>query len=169
MEKYTDMYSDIFKVIYTNEQARQFSADIEQLTASMYKINSQSIHELTSGFEENVRKALLGNIEKNKLDCSDFGALKKYFSGLSECINKLQVADLTLSIEPDWQLVQDICNFLRDSLNENRLVVNIHIDSKIISGIQLVWKGQYLNFTLERSLDEWFGNKENISNMGTLT
>lgn len=159
MNNNTNIYSDIFNLIRTKDTALEISEDIDIILSAMYKMNGKTLIELIENqFPKKIGMVLIAAMEKNNTGRTDLNAYREFFSGLQEAIKQAKIVDLTLSIEPDYQLINTISDYLRDAFSENNALISIRIDPKTVGGIELIWKGRYWNFTLEKQIDEWFKN-----------
>jgi len=125
--------------------------------------------------ERQIYRPNTGEVQKNDIEISQEKWLEKFdknllsgmnsqmYSSLTERIEKFieSIVPLTiyLVIVPDEDMVQKIGIWLRQNLNQPRLVFDYKIDPRLIGGCAIVYKGVYKDLSLRAKISD---NKEKI-------
>lgn len=159
MHSNIDIYSDIFQKIRLKHEATDLIEGLDDILASIFKITGISfIDRINNRFSKDTAYALTYSLHQNKINVNELSAYKNYFNNLQGILLDAKIADLTLAFEPESDLINAISDFLRNTFSDKSILLNIRIDHSIIGGIELIWKGKYFNYSLEKRLDEWFNS-----------
>lgn len=161
MDTNTNTYSDIFSEIFTSQEAQDYIDSLDILLNSFYEVNAATFDErIAKQFSGITKKNLLASLEKHKVALTDTEGLKHFFTELEESLKKIQMIDLTLSVEPEAALIASMSRFFREVTGDSTLLLTIKINPHILGGAQVVWKGKYWDISLIKQIDTFFENRK---------
>ncbi len=159
MQSNTVVYSDIFKSFRTKEQVKEFYDRVDEFSNLSFVIDSENVDLLKKTFPLHIAEALYPILYSSEINYKDPMHLKQFLLDLKETVEKAKIADITLGIVPDEELIINLSNHLREALNDSTLLLSVRTDSSIIGGIELIFSGRYWNLGLEKQIDNWFAKK----------
>lgn len=159
MQNNTTVYSDIFRYFRTIEQIREFYEKVDEVSNLSFTHNFVSAESLVKSFPTALIEILYPMLQTLGINEKDPVVLKQFLVDLKEIVEKAKIADVTLAIVPDRELVISLSNHLREALNDKTLLLSLKTDSRILGGIELIWSGRYWNLGLEKQIDEWLAKK----------
>jgi F0F1-type ATP synthase delta subunit len=163
MENHNDIYSDIFTIIHTKDEAQQCIERIGELLNEVYELKGKTYEKLIrEKLVPSLADVLMRDMQLNGFDLSDERHCIEYFNGLTNELRLAKTFDLTLSINPDNELLTLIASFLAEAFPKLHLLIEVKINPGIIGGAEIVWKGKYWDFSLNKSIKDWFAAHENI-------
>ncbi len=164
MQYNINIYSDIFTILHTKEEAGEFCGRIDDFVSTLYAVNQESLNGLIQKhFDQKMVDMVLHILQINKLDLNNRSLLKEFFQSMRDSIKSARIADIRLAIVPDSNLVADLSTALREMFSDVRLLLAIKTDSQMMGGLELIWNGKYWNFSLEKEIDEWFKQNSTAS------
>jgi F0F1-type ATP synthase delta subunit len=150
-------FNQILDKTRLKQQADELNEGLDDIVTSMFKIKGISFLErINNRFPKETAAILINVLERNRIDDTDLSAIKVFFTNLQNILAKAKIAYLTLSIEPESDLITAISDFFRTSFADQSILLDIKVDHKIIAGAELIWKGKYYNLSLEKKLEEVF-------------
>lgn len=165
MQNNINIYSDIFTILHTKEEAGELCGRIDDFVSMLYSVNQESVTGLIEKhFDQRMVDLVLHILQINKLDLNNRSLLKEFFQSMRDSIKSARIADIRIAIVPDSSLIVDLSTTLREMFSDTRLLLAIKTDSQMMGGLELIWNGKYWNFSLEKEIDEWF-KQESITNI----
>ncbi len=163
MQSNTDIYSDIFESIHLKEEAWDLSEGLDGILSGMYNVTGTGlVTRINNRFSKDTASAIVLCMERNRIDPDNLASYKQFFDTFQDHIKKAKIADLTLATRPEAELIDSVSNFLRKAFSNNNILISLRIDPSILGGIEFIWNGKYLNLSLEKKINEWFKNKNEI-------
>ena len=89
---------------------------------------------------------------------SDSHEKENYIGELEKYLKSLPIAKFTLSYSPDRKMVEAISGWVRKNVREG-LILDLIEDPTILGGFTLSLYGKYVDMSLSRRIDEWFGER----------
>jgi len=145
-------YLPILEILYTKKQADKLNTQIEEFIASLYK-NEKNMQRIQKIFSYEFTEALLDAIKNEKISLNNHEKLRTYLTNIREEISQIPVIDLTIAIDPTHQQIKKIGSWITANSKEKYLL-NIHVNPKIIGGIQIGIKGTFKDKSLRKQLAE---------------
>jgi F0F1-type ATP synthase delta subunit len=143
------MYSEILKLILTEEEKNDMLISINKLLLSLDQ------HGLT--VEELVNKSFSLKVARS-FDLAQVSAdPKAYFEGLAKSIEELEVLGLEVAVEPTGEMMQKIYDWVLTNLGK-QVILDVSINPVIIAGAKISFNGKFIDNSLEKSLAVWRSN-----------
>lgn len=166
MDNIINRYSDIFNVLVTKDENQDCIEQIGNLLEAMYELNTKPQEQLIKEFFTPVIGDLIvQNMKKNLISLSDRHQCSEYFNGLAQALETAKTINITLSIQPDSEMLKAMSNFLQEKFPHEHFLLDVKVAPSLLGGAQIAWEGRYRNFSLAKKIDEWFGKKNNYENV----
>ncbi len=139
------MYELVVSQVRTKDDLDVLLSEIELLEESLFETKTGKFEDVLSNkVRSSVSEAISTELEKEKIDHHD------YFDGLTKELKKLKVLRLTISFEPRGSSVSKIFDWVNSNVGKG-IILEIEVESSILGGAIVVWKGEYRDYSL-RSL-----------------
>ena len=143
------MYEALLDKLKTKEEVAVLEVEVEDLLANLYKITNDFDTTLKGSVRAWVYELVSVEISKSNVD------KVKYFEDLKTELSKFKVLELTLAVEPNYSLIENIHDWLRQNIGKG-IVIDVDYDSSVIAGSIISFNGHYLDLSLRKSFDEVF-------------
>ena len=148
------MYLEILPRIRTKEEAKALIDEIEILLSSLYESAGEGFE---SSFKSQIRNWVAKAMES---DWQDLGVDKKdYLLKLKDKLNSLEVVDLVLAYEPNNLSLDKFKIYMIQNISED-IIFNITFDPNLLGGVQIVYKGEFRDFSLKRVFEQEIKSKK---------
>ena len=77
--------------------------------------------------------------------------IKKYFDEIDKSLSSAPVLAVAISFEPSEKFVEKLSTWLKENISKD-LVVDILFNTQLIGGIQLSFRGKYLDLSLRKKI-----------------
>lgn len=150
------MYSDILSSIRTSLDRDLLISEIEAVEKALFSSKKSELEEvLKSKLRLSTASIMRGQIEKGQ-------EMEIYLTSLIQTINSLPEVKLTLAFEPTEATLLVVYSWLTAKIAK-QIVVDIAVDSKILGGAIISYKGKYYDGSLGKTLEATLlANKEHI-------
>jgi len=154
----TNEYSIFENLIKTKADAQTLESEINVILTSL-----KDDQMLKNTLERSVRFST-AEIIKNKLsELNDKNKMEEFLYKFKENLQKLKTLKLILAFEPTEEIIKNIHAWITENLGTG-IIIEIELDSAIIGGAIIIYRGLYKDFSLRRLIDEKFKNQNPQSN-----
>jgi hypothetical protein len=77
--------------------------------------------------------------------------IKEYFDEIDKSLSSVPVLAVAISFEPSEKFVEKLSTWLKENISKD-LVVDILFNTQLIGGIQLSFRGKYLDLSLRKKI-----------------
>ncbi len=154
--------------IKTVEEKEELENYLELLEESVFKKEgfAQALKDNVPVKYSSFIKELL---DKNKVDLSDGESVKSAFDGLRSYLKNLTPVNLAIAYSPSEKSLENIYNWVFKNIGEN-IILDIDIDSGLLGGAIITYKGLYGDYSFKKALEEGFEeHSEEIKKLLTST
>ena len=140
--------------IKTVEEKEELENYLELLEESVFKKDgfAQALKDNVPVKYSSFIKELL---DKNKVNLSDGESVKSAFDGLRSYLKNLIPINLTIAYSPSEKSLENIYNWVFKNIGEN-IILDIDIDSGLLGGAIITYKGLYGDYSFKKALEEGF-------------
>lgn len=150
---------NLAKKLKTYENALEFKSFIEDIKLELSKDKRKTVESVLE--EDN---SMLGNsvahlLQESNVDVSDTPVVIDFLTKTVNKIDSFESVELTVAVDPSEELIREVFGWLQSEINED-IILKIDIDSQILGGVRITYKGKYLDLSLSSKLEELFKNKD---------
>ncbi len=157
-------YDRVLQSLSTRQEILDLIEAIDTLLSSLYQTKQMSLDDrLGETVSLHAKNTLHKLYELHKLENADQTALKDFFTDVRNQLGKFSTVILTVAVEPDKKILDESLHSLREKMGDN-LVFDIVVDQKILGGAQVIWGGNYFDFSLKKEIEEWFESRAKNKN-----
>ncbi len=150
-------FSNITKEITTKTELVYFLDDITTAQESIFKNNGENLSNKIKG---EVSEPFLKFLEKKEQEkaLTSKDEQKNFLKELSDYLQSIPQAKLTLAFSPSKDFIQEISNWIEKEIGE-KTILNLTINHKITGGIVIEFKGKYLDLSLAKKINKSVAQK----------
>ncbi len=141
--------SDFFT---TKSQANDFNSRLSAFAANIYDVGFNLEKNFEAQFGPIKRDKFLTLIRENEIPVESTQALNKFVTRVQETISSMEVASLTLAIEPNDELLKAISDWFFLNLKK-QVLLEILVDSNLIAGAIVSYNGKLLDSSIKSVFD----------------
>jgi len=158
MKKDVLIYFDLITSLRTTQEVAGFVSEIDTLTLTFFKSEKISMEEALGSISEDSAKKIMQVFSKNNLDINDRDMVAGFFETLKKLVKKFKVIKLVLAFDPTLKTIENLHNFVKDTLGVG-YILDIEASKEVLGGAIVIYNGQYHDFTLKKSIEDSFNNK----------
>ena len=137
----------MLKKIYTRQEVDEILSELNLLKVSLSKTDNS--------FDEALKN-------KVRLDLADTPKDVDQISQLIKQIESLKVVELALAIKPTQNFIEKILTFVETNFGSD-IVLDLKFNPDLIAGAQVIYGGKYFDFSLKKSLEDYFKNLQGVT------
>ncbi len=137
----------MLKKIYTRLEVDEVLSELNLLKVSLSKTDNS--------FDEALKN-------KVRLDLADTPKDVDQISQLIKQIESLKVVELALAIKPTQNFIEKILTFVETNFGPD-IVLDLKFNPDLIAGAQVIYGGKYFDFSLKKSLEDYFKNLQGVT------
>jgi F0F1-type ATP synthase delta subunit len=142
------MFDQILSRVRTTEESQILISEIELLKKSLYESKQLGFDScLTNQVRHWVSELIRAEVDNQAVDKEAF------LNKLKETILSLKILKLTLAFEPTQLAIDKFSSFVKQNMPTGAILEIIY-DPSIIAGSQIVFNGEYRDFSLKRLFEE---------------
>lgn len=149
-------YSLILQKVRTKEEVDLLEEEVDAIVRMLFHTNQEHFEKL---LKESVRMKTIDLLEEiflaKKIGWSDKNKIEDFLRGLKKTLGELAVLHLTLAIEPAEGTVASLFAWVRKHMEE-KIILDVTYDRTILGGAIIAWKGKYVDYSVQKKLDELF-------------
>lgn len=149
----TSTMADFVSLVKTKYDKEILTREIDLVLESLYLTQEKAFEET---LEKRVRAEVADLLRTLKLKEKNF---QGFLKALRQVLVELKQIDMTIAIEPSEELINQVYNWFKTTLNES-LVINFSKNPDLIGGAQIAYKGKYYEFSLKKELEEAIKQKQ---------
>jgi F0F1-type ATP synthase delta subunit len=146
---------ELFNTIYTKDELLLFYHEIDQLIADLFTGKQgvqEKMNELLS-FEK--KKNIMYYLTAMQINMGNIVMVKEALAKIQTLGNKIPVVTLQLAFEPTEPIIASFSFWFIKNFG-TKVILDIHLERKIIGGALISLNGKYDDFTLETKIDTYF-------------
>lgn len=157
MNTNTQSYFDpVFAYIRTTEEAAELVNHIDLLLAKIYMTQKDPFEKIAYALlEPEIAKVIQDIFVKKQLSWSNAEEVKSFLTSLKSALKGFDVLTITLPYQPTSEDITAFSTWVKTNLGTT-ILLEVHIDQSLIGGAVIVYKGIYVDQTLQKKLDEYF-------------
>lgn len=148
-------FDDIFKVVITNADKKTLLNLLDDISTGLFKEIKKESHDTE---ENEISKALLASLAKNKIEKSSTQKMQDFITHLKEKIDSLKTVNVIIAIEPTEKIKDLFSAWAKDKYSKE-VLFDVDVDERILGGAIIIDNGQYFDYSLLSKLDDIFKNK----------
>lgn len=160
----------VLNKLKTKEKAAEFILNIEMLETSRYKktdvpkvgikeIIGSEYSELLSAISANTVNE--NNVSENEKDTRILGKIpsSELLNKIKDWLKSIEIVQMTFSFLPSEKFVGRIYNWFIENI-DYEVLIDFKKDNLIRGGLKIIYKGLYLDLSLEKRLGTYFSNNK---------
>lgn len=155
------IYSDLIATLKTTQDVTYFLSEIDTIKLTFFKSEELSLQKTLNSIDPDSAKKILEFFSKNNLDINDKEIVSDFFETLKELIKKLKVIKLVLAFDPNYNIINNIYNFVKETVASG-YILDIEVSQDLLGGAIVIFNGKYNDFTLKKEIEETFADKNEI-------
>ena len=153
--------------IHTREELQTTLNQVDAVLVSIFQtektgkvLSLGEILEKVAGVK--MSQIVKAEIEDQKINVDDTFALKTYFEKLRTELAQVKIFQVTLAIDPGFNLVREISNWVHKNVDPD-VILDIAVDSSLLGGATIIYGGKYYNNSLRNIIEQTLSkSKQNI-------
>lgn len=158
MKKDVLIYFDLITSLKTTQEVDDLSSEIDTIESALFTSSKVSLEKALTLINEDLAKKITKIFLKNNLDMTDKAIVRDFLETLRNLIKKFKVIKLILAFDPTRKTIENIHGFVSESIGIG-YILDIEIDESKLAGAAVMFNGKYKDFTLRKTLEEVFANK----------
>lgn len=137
------MVSELIQKLRTKDDLETLRGELDVLRNTLY----QSDTNYSEVLKNEVRGWVSEIITRESKDTD----VKEYLDEIDKSLNLVPVLVVAISFEPSEKFIEKLSNWLKENIAKD-LVVDILFNTQLIGGIQLSFRGKYLDISLRKKI-----------------
>ena len=154
MKKDVLIYFDLITSLRTTQDVDDFTSEIDTF------MQERTLDSISTISAKKIKEAF----SKNNLDINDGDTVAEFFATLKELLKKFKVIRLVLAFIPSYKMIEKIHNFVKENIGVG-YILDIEILDEVLGGAIVIFNGKYADFTLKKSVEDSFVNKNEITEL----
>ena len=145
----------LFNTIYTKDELVLFYHEVDQLMAEIF-IGNQGLQEKMNqllSFEK--KKNIMYYLTTMQVNTENIVMVKEALSKIQFLGNQIPVVSLQLAFEPTEPIIESLSSWFVQNI-KTKVILDIHLERKIIGGALISLNGIYDDFTLKTKIETYF-------------
>jgi len=143
------MSSLLLQNIRTTDDIDLLKDELEALKNTLYQSTNKYNNILNSGIRNWVSEIIKKEANKENME--------EYIENIYKEMRSRQIISIGINFEPSELFIDTMSLWLKKNVND-KLVVDIILNSTIIGGVQISYKGKYLDLSLRKRISSEFKN-----------
>jgi hypothetical protein len=139
------MLSQLITKLRTKDDLEILKGELNLLENSLYQTNKKYEDVLRSDIRSWVSEIILSEIKETNI--SD------YLKAINKQLTNLPILSASINFEPSSQFIDIFSGWLKKNINEN-IVVDLLFNTASLGGVQLSYKGKYLDLSLRKRISQ---------------
>lgn len=149
-------FQPILAYVRTTQEAAELLLHIDSLLAKLYTIEREPFEKIAyASLDPQIAKTIHDVFSSLKLSWTNGEQIKDFFANLKQAIQRSAVITLTLAYKPSNEAIAAFSQWTRTNIHVNTLL-EINRDQDLLGGAIVVYKGNYLDLSVKKRLDEYF-------------
>lgn len=158
MKKDILIYFDLITSLKTTQEVANFVSEIDTLLLTFFKSEKTPIEEALTFVSTDSARKIMQTFSKNNLDINNKDIVSDFFDTLKKLLKKFKVIKLVLAFDPTLKTIENIHNFVKNVVGIG-YILDIEVSEEVLGGAVVVFNGRYNDFSLRKSLEDAFTNK----------
>lgn len=137
------MPSQLLQKLRTKEDLDILRGELDTLESALYQTNIK--------YEDVLKNDIRNWVTELILKESDKEDLKEYIRNVKQALNSIPVLSASVSFEPSESFIEKISYWLKANVDK-MIVVDFLLNTASLGGIQLSYKGKYLDLSLRKQI-----------------
>ncbi len=156
MKQNKDEFSEIFDSICTTQDAREVLEDMTALSESIFKKDAQGVEQkIETMLPFILADAMKQYCKEKQISLQNTTAFVDFIEKLAKALRDLPVMTFYMAFSPNEQYVKQL-SALACRYGNQRVLLDIIVDKKLIGGAMIAWKGVYKDYSLRKRVDEQY-------------
>ncbi|MDP2585833.1 MAG: hypothetical protein Q8P29_03055 [Candidatus Levybacteria bacterium] len=158
MKKNVLIYFDLITSLRTTQEVASLVSEIDTFLLTFFKSEKTSVEKALSSISVDSAKKIMQAFSKGNFDINNKNAVVNFFKILKELLKKYKVIKLVLAFDPTRKTIENIHNFVKNIVGIG-YILDIEISEDVLGGAAIIFHGKYYDFTLKKSIEDTFTNK----------
>lgn len=151
------MFTDIFASLYTKQELLELLRQLAEIEHEFYNTTSDITATIDRTLDYNKKPLITSYFIKNNLDIRQKKTFDTFFTEFTKAARLFPTISLSLSFMPATRTIEKISSTL-DQLIPHHLL-DIHVDTSILGGAIIAYKGHYKDYSLKKKVEEYFAKQ----------
>jgi len=152
MEKlHTDLYYDIFRDIYTQDEVHEFISKIDSLLFKIYQQKGNVHQHISAIFSPEMTVRLLDVAVKHNIDVNNHIFFQQFLLDIKHKVSSLSTITLFLAFKPRKESLTKFSDYFLHALGR-KFIFRIEVKEEILGGVIIVYNGTYRDYSLKSQL-----------------
>jgi F0F1-type ATP synthase delta subunit len=152
------IYFDIITSIKTTQEADFLVHEIDNLMLEFFKSEKISIEKAMKSISMEFAMQIAQAFAKSNLDVNNRDTVTDFFKTLKKMIKKLKIIRIVMAFDPPYRTIENIHNFVKDNIGIG-YILDIEISQDVLAGAVVIFNGEYLDYSLKKSIENTFSLK----------
>lgn len=149
----------LLESVNTREDKEILSNELDVLIQGLYKTDHTFQTLLDTDIRAQTRDAILKDFSTNSIQITDTENIKLYLTNIKTELENLKMVELTLAFHPTQEVISSIHDWIKENVGSGYLLKLLYNPS-LLGGAIIAVNGIYKDFSLQKSLDEYFEKKK---------
>lgn len=146
---------DLSEFIKTKSQATDFSAKLDALNESIFKVGFDLETALSGYFSLDKKDKFLKLCRDNNVNIKSPSDLKAFFEKLQDKVREIKIINLTLAFEPNDKTLKKFIQWFQVNM-QKEVLFEIEVDPRLVAGAVITYNGKYQDYSLRKKVDQYF-------------
>jgi F0F1-type ATP synthase delta subunit len=153
-----EIFEDFAKKVITKEDLIFFLDQINLAEQFLFKERNIPLTEKLRGKVSEDFKGFIEKLERENVITRDVEKNRIFFENLKNYLLKIPQIKIEIAFKPSRIFVEKISLWLEKNFGE-KIIVDLYFNPEIVGGAIVEYKGKYLNYSLEKKIDELISKK----------
>jgi len=124
--------------------------DLDILRGELYLLEN-SLYQTTNKYDNTIRNDIRNWVSDILLQESKDIDISKYIKDLKNDLQEIPVLTASMNFEPSSSFVETVSTWIKGNVDE-RIVIDILLNTSTLGGVQLSYRGKYLDLSLRKRI-----------------
>ena len=124
--------------------------DLDILRGELYLLEN-SLYQTTNKYDNTIRNDISNWVSDILLQESKDIDISKYIKDLKNDLQEIPVLTASMNFEPSSSFVETVSTWIKGNVDE-RIVIDILLNTSTLGGVQLSYRGKYLDLSLRKRI-----------------
>lgn len=159
MDKDSKIYSDIFGIVRTTDEAQELFVEFDRVMDAVTRLGQTTIADVLSHtIRKKTADAMVRIAEKTGISLSDGESLRKLIMSLTALVKNARIMKLTIAFDPTDTAIERFFYFIVETYQEY-VLLDIQKDPAIGGGAIVEFNGTYRDLSMSRKIETMFLEK----------
>lgn len=155
------IYFDLITTLKTTQEVTNLVSEIDTLQLAFFKSGKVSMEKALSSISVDSAEKIMQIFSKNNFDINDKDTVTDFLETLKGLLKKFKIIKLVLAFDPTRRTIENIHNFVKNTIGIG-YILDIEVSQDLLGGAIITFNGKYSDFTVKKTIEESFADKNTI-------